>query len=146
VLPELLFVVGVFPVRGKRTVFRTHREPRWVRTDREKCSMSDLSPRPYIIVLAVMGFVGCAKSAAAAPLSGPASTTPSDATPRGRVIMVNATTMARVGAVEPLALTTEDQIPVLHGEALTSNKVTCAPVSITFIVLPKANNTACANR
>jgi hypothetical protein len=46
----------------------------------------------------------------------------------------------------PLALTAKDQLPALGGEALTSDKATFAPISITFVSLPSANNVACARR
>ena len=45
---------------------------------------------------------------------------------------------------QPLALTAKDQLPTLSGEMLTSERAAFAPVSITFVALPDANNAACA--
>jgi hypothetical protein len=45
---------------------------------------------------------------------------------------------------QPLALNAQDQLPMLRGEPLASKQVAFAPVSITFVALPNANNDACA--
>jgi hypothetical protein len=47
---------------------------------------------------------------------------------------------------QPLALTSEDQLPALRGETLTSVEVVFAPSSITFVALPGARNRSCGAR
>jgi hypothetical protein len=42
-----------------------------------------------------------------------------------------------------LALTDQDRLPALSGEALPSRNTVFAPASITFVALPNANNAAC---
>jgi heparanase 1 len=44
---------------------------------------------------------------------------------------------------QPLALTAEDRLPALSGQAVGSDHVVVAPGSITFVTLPEAGNAAC---
>lgn len=44
---------------------------------------------------------------------------------------------------EPLALTANDSLPEMVGEAIPAGEVSFEPASITFVALPEAGNTAC---
>ena len=44
---------------------------------------------------------------------------------------------------QTLALTADDQLPAMTGEAMTSNALVMAPASINFVALPDAKNAAC---
>ena len=63
--------------------------------------MSTQFSRTRIAVLSMTALVACGKNAADAPPANPAVAASRDATPSGRVVRVNASAMARIGAVDP---------------------------------------------
>src|SRR6478735_6624103 len=68
---------------------------------REGAPMSTQFSRTRIAVLSMTALVACAKNATDAPPANPAVAASRDATRSGRVVTVNASTMARIGAVDP---------------------------------------------